>query len=96
MNTKKLIFAALLMIASSANAQKYVGGDISLLPEYDKVVSTYKYHDGTTSESALQLFKDEKLNTMRLRLFVNPSDYPINDKNCCQTLDYVKTLGKRS
>ena len=25
MNTKKLILAALLMIASSANAQKYVG-----------------------------------------------------------------------
>ena len=95
MNTKKLIFAALLMIASSANAQKYVGGDISLLPEYEKVGSTYKYHDGTTAESALQLFKDEKLNTMRLRLFVNPSDYPNNDKNCCQTLDYVKTLGKR-
>lgn len=36
MYTKKLIFAALLMIASSANAQKYVGGDISLLPEYEK------------------------------------------------------------
>ena len=32
---------------------------------------------------------------MRVRLFVNPSDYPNNDPNCCQTLDYVKALGKR-
>ena len=96
MKTTKLIFAALLMMASSVYAQKkFVGGDISLLPEYEKVGSTYKYHDGTKAESALQLFKDEKLNAMRLRLFVNPSDYPNNDPNCCQTLDYVKALGKR-
>lgn len=94
MNTKKLILAAMLMMASVVHAQKYVGGDISCLSDNETKNAQYLDFDGKACP-ALDLFKQEKLNAMRVRLFVNPSDYPNNDPNCCQTLDYVKALGKR-
>lgn len=94
MKTRKLILAAMLMIASAVQAQKYVGGDISCLTDNESKKAQYLDYDGKACP-ALDLFKQEKLNAMRVRLFVNPSDYPNNDPNCCQTLDYVKALGKR-
>lgn len=94
MNTKKLILAAMLMMASVVHAQKYVGGDISCLSDNETKNAQYLDFDGKACP-ALDLFKQEKLNAMRVRLFVNPSDYPNNDPNCCQTIDYVKALGKR-
>ena len=94
MKTRKLILAAMLMMASAVQAQKYVGGDISCLSDNETKNAQYLDFDGKACP-ALDLFKQEKLNAMRVRLFVNPSDYPNNDPNCCQTLDYVKALGKR-
>lgn len=94
MKTRKLILAAMLMMASVVQAQKYVGGDISCLTDNESKKAQYLDYDGKACP-ALNLFKQEKLNAMRVRLFVNPSDYPNNDPNCCQTLDYVKALGKR-
>ena len=94
MNTKKLIFAALLMIASSANAQKYVGGDISNLTSNEALNPTYYDFDGKECP-ALDLYKQQGLNAMRVRIHVNPSDFPNNDPNVCQDLEYVKALGKR-
>lgn len=84
----------MLMMASVVQAQKYVGGDISCLTDNESKKAQYLDYDGKACP-ALDLFKQEKLNAMRVRLFVNPSDYPNNDPNCCQTLDYVKALGKR-
>lgn len=94
MKTRKVILAAMLMMASAVQAQKYVGGDISCLTDNESKKAQYLDFDGKACP-ALDLFKQEKLNAMRVRLFVNPSDYPNNDPNCCQTLDYVKALGKR-
>ena len=94
MKTRKLILAAMLMMVSVVQAQKYVGGDISCLTDNESKKAQYLEFDGKACP-ALDLFKQEKLNAMRVRLFVNPSDYPNNDPNCCQTLDYVKALGKR-
>lgn len=94
MKTRKLILVAMLMMASAVQAQKYVGGDISCLTDNESKKAQYLDFDGKACP-ALDLFKQEKLNAMRVRLFVNPSDYPNNDPNCCQTLDYVKALGKR-
>ena len=95
MKTTKLIFAALLMMASSAYAQKkFVGGDISNLTSNEACNPTYYDFDGNKCP-ALKLFKQQDLNAMRVRLHVNPSDFPDNDPNCCQDLEYVKALGKR-
>ena len=94
MKTRKLIFAAMLMMASAVQAQKYVGGDISCLTDNEAKNAQYLDFDGKACP-ALDLFKQEKLNAMRVRLFVNPSNYPNNDPNACQDLDYVVSLSKR-
>lgn len=95
-NLKLLIAAICCATALCANAQKFVGGDISLLPEYEKVGSTYYTQSGTAVSNVLSFLSDEGWNAMRLRLFVEPSNYTASDKvNVCQNLDYVKTLGKR-
>ena len=91
----KLIFAALLMMASSVYAQKkFVGGDISNLTANEAKNPTYYDFDGKICP-ALELFRQQDINAMRVRLHVNPSDFPNNDPNCCQDLAYVKALGKR-
>lgn len=94
MKAKKLIFAAMLMMASAVQAQKYVGGDISCLTDNEAKNAQYLDFEGKACP-ALDLFRQEKLNAMRVRLFVNPSDYPNNDSNACQDLDYVISLSKR-
>jgi arabinogalactan endo-1,4-beta-galactosidase len=90
------IFSLLCLSLSSLVAHptdKYLGGDISLLPEYQNAGAKYKDNSGTAVEP-LQLFKDQQLNTMRVRLFVDPSKYTGSDKdaNACQDLEYVKAL----
>lgn len=95
MKLLKLLLAATLPLLSTSNifAQKYVGGDISMLPKYEEANVVYKDKAGNTVTDVLAFFKQEGLNTMRVRLFVDPTKD--NDKAVCQDLDYVKTLGKR-
>lgn len=95
---KKTLLIALLGITSlCASAQKYVGGDISLLPKYEQAGAQYYEQDGKAIASPLTFFKEQGMNAMRLRLFVDPSKNTGKDKdeNVCQDLEYVKTLGKR-
>ena len=75
-----------------AGAQTYVGGDISMLTKYEEAGVVYKDKSGNAVQP-LAFFKQEGLNAMRVRLFVDPSRD--NDKGVCQDLDYVKALGKR-
>lgn len=90
----------MIAIASPAIAQRYVGGDISLLPEYEKAGAQYKTHDGQPIQDLLSYLHNEGMNAMRVRLFVNPSDhetkYPAKyDPNACQNLDYITPLCQR-
>ena len=80
-----------------ASAQKYVGGDISLLPKYEQAKAKYYDKDGAMIAAPLDFFKQEGMNAMRLRLFVSPDKNTGVDKdvNVCQDNEYVKTLGKR-
>ncbi|MGN1218466.1 MAG: glycosyl hydrolase 53 family protein, partial [Phocaeicola sp.] len=95
----KGIIALLAVMALSgptkSNAQKYVGGDISTLPTNEQKSPTYKVAAGNNVDDPIQLFKSEQMNAMRVRLFVNPTDYPNNDPYACQDLEYAKSLGKR-
>ncbi|MBR1504189.1 MAG: glycosyl hydrolase 53 family protein [Prevotella sp.] len=88
-----LLTTLLLTSLTTLHAQKYVGGDISMLPKYEDAGVTYKDKDGNTVDDVIAFFKQEGQNTMRVRLFVDPSKD--NDKAVCQDLDYVKKLGKR-
>ena len=95
---KRLLLIALLGIFTLGTfAQKYVGGDISLLPKYEQAGAHYYEQDGKAISSPLTFFKEKGMNAMRLRLFVDPSKNTGEDKdeNVCQDLEYVKTLGKR-
>jgi arabinogalactan endo-1,4-beta-galactosidase len=90
---KLLLITTLLCSTNTLRAQKYVGGDISMLTKYEEAGVVYKDKDGNTVSDVLAFFKEEGLNAMRVRLFVDPSND--NDKAVCQDLDYVKALGKR-
>ncbi len=94
MKRTNLLLAVLTvcMAAATANAQKYVGGDISMLTKYEEAGVVYKNKSGNTVQ-ALTFFKEQGLNAMRVRLFVDPSRDA--DKAVCQDLAYVKALGKR-
>ena len=80
------------------NAQSYVGGDISLLPQYEKYEVPYYDADSKKIDDVLQYLKSEAVgwNALRVRLFVNPTpSLDNNDPAICQDLDYVVSLGKR-
>ena len=89
---KTTILSILLATAMTAAGQKYVGGDISMLTKYEEAGVVYKGKNGNAVQP-LAFFKQEGLNAMRVRLFVDPSRD--SDKGVCQDLSYVKALGKR-
>lgn len=98
MTLRKLTLAFMLgTMTLTAYAQRYVGGDISSLTANEKANPTWMDKDGNKITDVLPFFKQEGMNAMRVRLFVNPSDYTGSDKdkNACQDLEYVKVLGKR-
>ena len=71
----------------------FVGGDMSMLTKYEKQKATYYTNTGTKINDLLAYVKEQGWNTIRVRLFVDPSND--NDKCVCQDIDYVKALGKR-
>ncbi len=98
---KTVLFLAIFVLSCfSASSQRYVGGDISLLPEYENAGAQYKTHDGTPIADLLPWLYKEGMNAMRVRLFVNPADhqshYPSEyDPNACQDLEYIIPLCQR-
>ena len=90
---KLLLVPTLLLSITTMYAQKYVGGDISMLPKYEQQKATYLDKDGKAIADVLTFLKEQGWNTIRVRLFVDPSKS--GDKAVCQDLDYVKALGKR-
>ena len=88
----KLLLTLFALLPIGMMAQKFVGGDISMLTKYEDAGVVYKDQGGKTVQP-LTFFKEQGLNAMRVRLFVDPSKD--TDKAVCQDLDYVKALGKR-
>lgn len=84
---------ALLCLTTAVQAQKYVGGDLSMLLKYEEQNATYLDKDGKEIADVLAFVKEQGWNTVRVRLFVDPSKD--TDKNVCQDLEYVQKLGKR-
>ena len=99
MKTKKLLFALLLVTTMQISAQEplYVGGDISLLPTYEEHGANYMDKEGKKITDMLSFLKEQGMNAMRVRLFVDPSRASSEHKGqgVRQDLDYVKKLGKR-
>ncbi|MCR5312772.1 MAG: arabinogalactan endo-1,4-beta-galactosidase, partial [Bacteroidaceae bacterium] len=72
-----------------------LGGDISMLPAYENVNTPY-YDLSGKQITPLSFLKDEvKMNSMRVRLFVNPTERTSGSKTgVVQDIEYVKELGK--
>lgn len=85
--------STLLFCLTSMQAQKYVGGDLSVLLKYEEQSATYLDKDGKAIADVLTFVKEQGWNTIRVRLFDDPSKD--TDKNVCQDIEYVKRLGKR-
>lgn len=98
--------ACAAMFAPGLRAEtRYAGGDISLLPEYEKAGAAYKDHAGKPVTELLPWCEKEGMNAMRVRLFVNPKKYKEihgndsngdtrYDPNACQDLEYIIPLCK--
>ena len=97
MNKTFTTLIAFIFGITAAHSEKYVGGDISLLPEYESHGAIYKTHDGKQISSLLPWLHEQGMNSMRVRLFVDPSKYKGSDKdpNACQNLEYITPLCKR-
>lgn len=92
---KTLLLTLCLMLTTMVSAQKYVGGDISMLKKFLDEGAVYKDKDGNAVEP-LAFMKAQGWNAMRVRLFVDPSKASAQHKKegVIQDLDYVKALGK--
>lgn len=96
--TKRIFLLALLLGATVATmAQRYVGGDISLLPSYEAKGAEYYDEAGAPIDDPLAFFASKCMNAMRLRLFVQPAHASAEDRGqgVCQDLDYIVPLAKR-
>lgn len=90
----------LTTVASATNYKKVVGGDISMLTKYIEAGCTYYDNEGnllTGAAGVLAYMKSQGLNSMRVRLFVDPTQASITHQRegVCQDLNYVKQLGKQ-
>lgn len=88
-----VLISVLLVCCSMVQAQKFVGGDLSMLLKYEDQKATYLDKDGQAIADVLAFVKEQGWNTVRVRLFVDPTQ--ANDKAVCQDEAYVAKLGKR-
>ena len=98
---KGLFMLALACVCVCAQARtRYVGGDISMLPQYEQYSSGYKNVNGQKISNLITWLTAEcGWNTFRVRIFVHPDqkapDYQQTDYAIVQDLAYVTALGKR-
>lgn len=101
MKTTIFTFAVtcLSMLPFVSHAQKYLGGDISLLTAYEQAGVSFLDRDGKAVGNLLTYLRSEAVgwNAQRVRLFVDPSKASEEDKRSgvCQDLEYVAALGRR-
>ena len=93
-----LSISALVCVCAHAQT-RYVGGDISTLPLYEKDLSYYKDVNGSKITNFITwAINDCGWNTFRVRIFVNPTkadqDGTLNP-SVCQDLAFVTALGQR-
>ena len=77
--------------------QRFVGGDLSLLPTYEEHGARYYDRQGQPVADLLAFLQEQGWNAVRLRLFVDPSQASATDRGqgVRQSLDYVVPLARR-
>ncbi len=105
---KTLLLTLLSVLTLNISAQKYVGGDISLVPAFEAAGDVWLDADGneikkgaTYSDGMITYLSNvAEWNAIRVRLLVDPT---VDDNICTwndslatvQDIEYVKKLGKR-
>lgn len=95
---KKLVICLLFsLLAVSVSAQRYLGGDISLLPSYEAGGTQYRDSAGRAVRFLDFVKTAGGWNAARVRLFVNPKNAPesAKDEGVCQDIDYIIPLCKQ-
>lgn len=96
---KLLLLGLAVNLSLMAQDTKLVGGDISMLPQYEKNGVWFFDEDGNRITDVFAYLSNEKVgwNAMRIRLFVNPENASSDDKagGVLQSLDYVTAIGRR-
>lgn len=100
---KQLLYALIVLLFTGysikTEAQKYVGGDLSLVPAYEAAGDQWLDADGHTINTyytdgmITYVHEVAGWNAVRVRLLVDPSQD--TEPATCQDLAYVKALGKR-
>lgn len=97
---KKLLLACIITmqtIAICAQHGEVVGGDISMIPQYEASNTVYLDGTGKVIPDLIPWLKNEcGWNSFRVRLFVNPTEPDASSiTGVVQDINYVKALGKR-
>jgi arabinogalactan endo-1,4-beta-galactosidase len=68
-----------------------------LLPDYEAAGVKYRDQSGKLIPDLLPWLKEQGMNAMRMRLFVDPSAYTGSDRdpNARQSLEYITPLCRR-
>lgn len=93
-----LVTFSLMLGLLSAQTNRFVGGDLSLLPAYEKANTPYYTPTGGTIKDLVTYAKAAyRWNSIRVRLFVNPVIINADStrQGEVQDLEYVTALGKR-
>ncbi len=96
----KGILTIVVMLCACVSAQgitRDAGGDMSLLLQYEDHGAIYKDKNGTNITDVLAFVKTQGWTSIRVRLFVDPSQASSTEKGegVCQDLEYVKRLGAK-
>ncbi|MBR1544246.1 MAG: glycosyl hydrolase 53 family protein [Muribaculaceae bacterium] len=95
----KTIAMTLVMLCaiSAQGVTRDAGGDMSLLLRYEDNGANYKDKNGTNITDVLAFVKTQGWTSIRVRLFVDPSQASTAEKGegVCQDLEYVKRLGAK-
>ena len=85
-----ILFLYSFYFSSTIKAQKYFGGDASMLPTYEKQGNIY-YTEKGKAMPFLDMVKESGWNTIRVRLFVEPQYAPQahQDEGVIQDLAYI-------
>lgn len=93
---KIILLLALCLTAITTSAQRLFGGDISVLPNYEKDGTVYR--DSGRKVQFMDFVKTEGgWNAIRVRLFVDPENAPESAKKegVCQDINYIIPLCKQ-
>ena len=72
---------------------RLVGGDLSLVPAYEKAGDVWLDENGVAISDMIQYVKEKGWNAIRIRLFLDPTQD--SDPATCQDYNYVQALALR-